>query len=227
MMANRRRVLRNDGYRGRFLRNDGHRGRFLRNDGSTPGPLPLICPSQRILNSCSALIKYRRVQTSLRRIIIRSEGCWLSSLNTLSLLSVLLLYMLLLKGVDNITTLQLHDWIERKKTCVYPPVPRYRSEWQDHVGTSALRCRPLASYVPLCSDLSGSASCTAPCIAGRRLHTRSQHAVRDGRIVTTWHKKGTRAFTYHACLRLDLILPPSVPGRIRPPHLKSPQRSLH
>ena len=52
--------------------------RALRNDGSTPGPLPLICPSQRILNSCSALIKYRRVQTSLRRIIIRSEGCWLN-----------------------------------------------------------------------------------------------------------------------------------------------------
>ena len=52
-------------------------------------------------------------------------------------------------------------------------VPRYRSKWQDHVGTSALRCRPLASYVPLCSDLSGSASCTAPCIAGRWLHTRS------------------------------------------------------
>ena len=52
-------------------------------------------------------------------------------------------------------------------------VPRYRSKWQDHVGTSALRCRPLASYVPLCSDLSGSTSCTAPCIAGRWLHTRS------------------------------------------------------
>ena len=60
------------------------------------------------------------------------------------------------------------------------PVPRYRSEWQDHVGTSALRCRPLASYVPLCSDLSGSASCTAPCIAGRQLHTRSLHVLRDG-----------------------------------------------
>ena len=104
----------------RALRNDGYKGRVLRNDGSTPGPLPLICPSQRILNSCSALIKYRRMQTSLRRIIIRSEGCWLSSLNTLSLLSVLLLYMLLLKGVDNITTLQLHDWIERKKNCAYP-----------------------------------------------------------------------------------------------------------
>ena len=58
-------------------------------------------------------------------------------------------------------------------------VPRYRSKWQDHVGTSALRCRPLASYVPLCSDLSGSASCTAPCIAGRQLHIRSLHAVRD------------------------------------------------
>ena len=54
--------------------------RALRNDGSTPGPLPLICPSQRILNSCSALIKYRRVQTSLRRIIIRSESCWLNNL---------------------------------------------------------------------------------------------------------------------------------------------------
>ena len=45
-------------------------------------------------------------------------------------------------------------------------VPRYRSKSQDHVGTSALRCRPLASYVPLCSDLSESASCTALCIAG-------------------------------------------------------------
>ena len=106
-------------------------------------------------------------------------------------------------------------------------VPRYRSKWQDHVGTSALRCRSLASYVPLCSDLSESASCTAPCIAGRWLHTRSLPVSRDGRIVTTWRKKGTRAFTYPACLRLDLILPPSVPGRIRPPHLKSPQRSLH
>ena len=61
-----------------------------------------------------------------------------------------------------------------------PPVPRYRSKWQDHVGTSALRCRPLASYVPLCSDLSGSASCTAPCIAGRQLHIRSLHAMRNG-----------------------------------------------
>ena len=60
-----------------------------------------------------------------------------------------------------------------------PLVPRYRSKWQDHVGTSALRCRSLASYVPLCSDLSGSASCTAPCIAGRQLHIRSLHAVRD------------------------------------------------
>ena len=49
--------------------------RFLRYDGSTPGPFPLICPTQRILNSCCALIKYRRVQTSLRRIIIRSESC--------------------------------------------------------------------------------------------------------------------------------------------------------
>ena len=57
--------------------------RFLRYDGSTPGPFPLICPTQRILNSCYALIKYRRVQTSLRRIIIRSESCYLSSLNTL------------------------------------------------------------------------------------------------------------------------------------------------
>ena len=46
---------------------------FLRHDGSIPGPFPLICPSQRILNSCSALIKYRRVQTSLHRIIICSE----------------------------------------------------------------------------------------------------------------------------------------------------------
>ena len=61
-----------------------------------------------------------------------------------------------------------------------PLVPRYRSEWQDHVGTSALRCRPLASYVPLCSDLSGSASCTAPCIAGRQLHIRSLPVLRDG-----------------------------------------------
>ena len=52
--------------------------RFLRYDGSIPGPLPLICPSQRILNSCSALIKYRRVQTSLHRIIIRFESCLLS-----------------------------------------------------------------------------------------------------------------------------------------------------
>ena len=42
--------------------------------------------------------------------------------------------------------------------------------WQDHVGTSALRCRSLASYVPLCSDLSESASCTAACIAGRQSH---------------------------------------------------------
>ena len=67
----------------RILCNDGYRRPVLRNDGSTPGPLPLICPSQRILNSCSALIKYRRVQTSLRRIIIRSESCYLSSLNTL------------------------------------------------------------------------------------------------------------------------------------------------
>ena len=53
--------------------------RILRHDGSIPGPFPLICPSQRILNSCSALIKYRRVQTSLHRIIICSErrlpGC--------------------------------------------------------------------------------------------------------------------------------------------------------
>ena len=57
--------------------------RFLRYDGSTPGPFPLICPTQRILNSCCALIKYRRVQTSLHRIIIRSESCYLSSLNTL------------------------------------------------------------------------------------------------------------------------------------------------
>ena len=57
--------------------------RFLCYDGSTPGPFPLICPTQRILNSCFALIKYRRVQTSLRRIIIRSESCYLSSLNTL------------------------------------------------------------------------------------------------------------------------------------------------
>ena len=54
--------------------------RILRHDGSIPGPFPLICPSQRILNSCSALIKYRRVQTSLRRIIIRSESCWLNNL---------------------------------------------------------------------------------------------------------------------------------------------------
>ena len=62
--------------------------RVLRNDGSTPGPLPLICPSQRILNSCSALIKYRRVQTSLHRIIIRFESCLLSIiLATLSFLS--------------------------------------------------------------------------------------------------------------------------------------------
>ena len=46
---------------------------ILRHDGSIPGPFPLICSSQRILNSCSALIKYRRVQTSLHRIIICSE----------------------------------------------------------------------------------------------------------------------------------------------------------
>ena len=53
--------------------------RFLRYDGSIPGPLPLICPSLRILSSCSALIKYRRVQTSLHRIIIRFES-WLLSI---------------------------------------------------------------------------------------------------------------------------------------------------
>ena len=69
--------------------------RFLRYDGSTPGPFPLICPTQRILNSCYALIKYRRVQTSLRRIIIRSESCYLSSLNELILLLLMLLYALL------------------------------------------------------------------------------------------------------------------------------------
>ena len=54
--------------------------------------------------------------------------------------------------------------------CIPLSVPRYSSKWQDHVGTSVLRCRPLASYVPLCSDLSESASCTAACIAGRRMH---------------------------------------------------------
>ena len=59
-------------------RNRSYCRRFLRYDGSIPGPLPLICPSQRILNSCSALIKYRRVQTSLHRIIIRFESCLLS-----------------------------------------------------------------------------------------------------------------------------------------------------
>ena len=69
--------------------------RFLRYDGSTPGPFPLICPTQRILNSCYALIKYRRVQTSLRRIIIRSASCYLSSLNELMLLLLMLLYALL------------------------------------------------------------------------------------------------------------------------------------
>ena len=57
-------------------RSRSYHRRFLRYDGSIPGPLPLICPSQRILNSCSALIKYRRVQTSLHRIIIRFES-WL------------------------------------------------------------------------------------------------------------------------------------------------------
>ena len=59
-------------------RNRSYCRRFLRYDGSIPGPLPLICPSQRILNSCSALIKYRRVQTSLHRIIIRFESCLLN-----------------------------------------------------------------------------------------------------------------------------------------------------
>ena len=89
----RERVLHCYLYRGRQVHippipsiGDGERisnQRFLRYDGSTPGPFPLICPTQRILNSCFALIKYRRVQTSLRRIIIRSESCYLSSLNTL------------------------------------------------------------------------------------------------------------------------------------------------
>ena len=81
----RERVLHCCLYRGRRVHippipsiGDGERisnQRFLRYDGSTPGPFPLICPTQRILNSCYALIKYRRVQTSLRRIIIRSESC--------------------------------------------------------------------------------------------------------------------------------------------------------
>ena len=89
----RERVLHCCLYRGRQVHippipsiGDGERisnQRFLRYDGSTPGPFPLICPTQRILNSCCALIKYRRVQTSFRRIIIRSESCYLSSLNTL------------------------------------------------------------------------------------------------------------------------------------------------
>ena len=59
--------------------------RFLRYDGSTPGPFPLICPTQRILNSCYALIKYRRVQTSLHRIIIRFES-WLLNIILATLL---------------------------------------------------------------------------------------------------------------------------------------------
>ena len=66
------------------------------------------------------------------------------------------------------------------KLCFLQLVPRYRSKWQDHVGTSALRCRSLASYVPLCSDLSGSASCTAPCIAGRQSHCGEHFLCHDG-----------------------------------------------
>ena len=78
-----------------------------------------------------------------------------------------------------------------------PSVPRYRSKWQDHVGTSALRCRSLASYVPLCSDLSESASCTAACIAGRqshcRLHAFSAMMVSVSRAAIMHTKTGTPA----------------------------------
>ena len=149
-------------------RNISYHRRLLRYDGSIPGPLPLICPSQRILNSCSALIKYRRVQTSLHRIIIRFES-WLLSiiLATLplpfsSLLCTLLSQILEIHLCHNCTIA-----IEGTRSVHTLSVPRYRSMWQDHVGTSVLRCRLLASYVPLCSDLSESVSCTATCIAGR------------------------------------------------------------
>ncbi len=120
------RVLRNDSYRGRFLRNDGSTGgRFLRNDGSTPGPLPLICPSQRILNSCSALIKYRRVQTSLRRIIIRSEGCWLNII--LAPLFFSFLCTSCLKYPIPLYVMPIHSNMTGERRA-YHPVPRYRSK---------------------------------------------------------------------------------------------------
>ena len=143
-----------------------YRWRVLHCDGSIPGPLPLNCPTQRILNSCSALIKYRRVQTSLHRIIIRSER-WCPNSQHITL---------------------CHNQVTESgviKMCSPSQVPRYRSKWQDHVGTSVLRCRPLASYVPLCSDLSENVSCTAACIAGRQLHNQPLPVLRDSNCITS------------------------------------------
>ena len=152
---------------------------FLRYDGSIPGPFPLICPSQRILNSCFALIKYRRVQTSLHRIIICSER----RLPECPLF-IICAYPHHTQPAEPDGAKSVHapsvPHMTDSKAAYAPSVPRYRSKWQDHVGTSALRCRPLASYVPLCSDLSGSASCTAACIAGRQLHTQSLPTSRNG-----------------------------------------------
>ena len=109
----------------RVLRNDGYRGRFLRNDGSTLGPLPLICPSQRILNSCSALIKFRRVQTSLRRIIIRSESCWLNIILAPLFFSFLCTS---LSKISNTPLCHAYTLEHDRRTPYIPPSPKIQEQ---------------------------------------------------------------------------------------------------